>query len=114
MSVSLSETAARHITKIISDSSDKALAVRLEVLGGGCSGYQYKFGFSGDIDPVEDVIIERSGGKLVIDKTSLGLLEGSEIDYGESLMESGFRVVNPQATSSCGCGSSFSVKESKI
>ena len=61
-------------------------------------------------DAAEDVIIERDGAKLVVDKTSLDLLKGSEVDYGESLMEAGFKVINPNATSSCGCGSSFSVE----
>jgi len=85
MSVSLSEAAARRINSVAAEQG-----VRLEVLGGGCSGYQYK---------------------LVIDKTSLPFVEGSEVDYGETLMESGFRVVNPQAASSCGCGTSFSIKD---
>ncbi len=83
--------------------------VRLEVLGGGCSGYQYRFGFNAVFNVDEDVIIERDGAKLVVDKTSLPLLQGSEIDYGESLMEAGFQVRNPNATSSCGCGSSFAI-----
>lgn len=112
MSVSLSESAARHINKITAEAGAGALAVRLEVLGGGCSGYQYKFGFADALDPAEDVVIERDGAKLAIDKTSLGLLEGCEVDFGESLMEAGFRIKNPNAASSCGCGSSFSVKDS--
>ena len=111
MSISLSESAARRINKIVAESGKAELAVRLEVLGGGCSGYQYKFGFADTIDKGEDCVIEREGARLVVDKTSLGLLEGSEVDYGESLMESGFKITNPNAATSCGCGSSFSVKE---
>lgn len=111
MSVSLSESAARHINKIVANSGAGILAVRLEVLGGGCSGYQYKFGFADRIDAQEDILVERDGAKLAIDKMSLGLLDGCEIDFGESLMEAGFHVKNPNAASSCGCGSSFSVKE---
>ena len=110
MSVSLSESAARHISKLVTEAGEGVLAVRLEVLGGGCSGYQYKFGFADAVDAAEDVVIERDGAKLAIDKTSLGLLEGCEVDFGESLMEAGFRIKNPNAASSCGCGSSFSVK----
>jgi len=106
MSISLSEAAARRINLV-----SKEQGVRLEVLGGGCSGYQYKFGFAEAVNALEDVVIERDGAKLVVDKTSLSYLEGSEVDYGETLMESGFRVINPLAASSCGCGSSFSVKE---
>ena len=83
--------------------------VRLEVLGGGCSGYQYRFGFTSAHDPAEDVIITRDGAKLVVDKTSLELLRGSEVDYSESLIEAGFQVRNPNAKSSCGCGTSFAV-----
>jgi len=110
MSIILSEAAARRINKVTAGEAG-ALGVRLEVLGGGCSGYQYKFGFAETIDANEDVTIERDGAKLVVDRISLGLIDGSEVDYGESLMESGFRIQNPQAASSCGCGSSFSVKE---
>jgi len=106
MTVSLSEAAARRINKVAAEQG-----VRLEVLGGGCSGYQYKFGFAETIDAGEDIVIMRDGAKLIIDKTSLPFVEGSQVDYGETLMESGFRVVNPQAASSCGCGTSFSVKE---
>ena len=110
MNVTLSEAAARHINKIVSESGGSAHAVRLEVLGGGCSGYQYRFGFADTVDEAEDVVIEQGGARFVIDRTSLEIIKGSEIDYSESLMESGFRVVNPNAATSCGCGNSFSVK----
>lgn len=83
--------------------------VRLAVLGGGCSGFSYKFDFDDSFDPAEDIIVERDGARLVVDKTSLELLQGSEVDYSESLMEAGFKVKNPNAVSSCGCGSSFAV-----
>ena len=105
----ISEAAARRINKVVQDEKNPALMVRLEVLGGGCSGYQYKFGFDAKFDAAEDVLVQRDGAKLVVDKTSLELLKGSEVDYGESLMEAGFKIINPNATSSCGCGSSFAV-----
>jgi iron-sulfur cluster insertion protein len=108
-SLSLSEAAARRIKKVVASENNPALMVRLEVLGGGCSGFQYRFGFDAVAKQDEDIVIERDGAKLVIDKTSLDFLKGSEVDYGESLMEAGFRVNNPNATSSCGCGSSFAV-----
>ncbi len=108
----LSEAAARRINKVIADEKNPALMVRLEVAGGGCSGYQYKIDFDTKYDAAEDVIIERDGAKLVVDKTSLDLLKGSEVDFGENLMEAGFKVNNPNAASSCGCGSSFSTKSS--
>jgi iron-sulfur cluster insertion protein len=107
--LSLSETAARRIKNVVSAENNPSLMVRLEVLGGGCSGYQYKFSFDALAKPGEDIVIERDGAKLVIDTTSLDLVKGSEVDYGESLMEAGFRVKNPNATSACGCGSSFAV-----
>jgi iron-sulfur cluster insertion protein len=107
--LSLTEAAARRIRRVVLAENNPALMVRLEVLGGGCSGYQYRFGFDAAFNADEDAVIERDGAKLVIDKTSLDLLKGSEIDFGESLMEAGFRVINPNATSSCGCGSSFAV-----
>jgi iron-sulfur cluster insertion protein len=107
----LTEAAARRINKVVADEKNPALMVRLEVLGGGCSGYQYKFNFDSSFDPNEDVLVERDGAKLVVDKTSLELLQGSEVDFGESLMEAGFQIKNPNATSSCGCGSSFAVEK---
>ena len=106
----MTEAAARRINKVVADEKKPDLMVRLEVAGGGCSGYSYKFGFDNRFDAAEDVVITRDGAKLVVDKTSLDLLKGSEVDYAESLMEAGFKVNNPNAESSCGCGSSFSVK----
>jgi iron-sulfur cluster insertion protein len=105
----LTEAAARRIKQVVASENNPALMVRLEVLGGGCSGFQYKFGFDTTVKQGEDIVIERDGAKLVIDTVSLGFLKNSEIDYGESLMEAGFKVKNPNATSSCGCGSSFAV-----
>ena len=107
--LSLSASAARHICKIVTDTPNSAPMVRLEVLGGGCAGFQYKFGFDATFNPDEDALIERDGAKLVIDRTSLDLLKGSEVDYTENLMEAGFKVNNPNATSACGCGTSFAL-----
>lgn len=108
-SLSLTEAAAKRINKIIRAENKPDLVVRLEILGGGCSGFQYKFGFEEAIKPEEDIIVERDGARLVIDATSLDLIKGSEVDYSENLMEAGFKVKNPNATSSCGCGSSFAI-----
>jgi iron-sulfur cluster insertion protein len=110
-SLTLTAAAAKRINKVVADEKNPALMVRLEVAGGGCSGYSYKFGFDSACDPAEDIVVTRDGARLVVDKTSLELLKGSAIDYGETLMEAGFKVVNPNAASSCGCGSSFAVKE---
>jgi iron-sulfur cluster insertion protein len=109
-SLRLTDAAARRINKVVADQKNDQLMVRLEVLGGGCSGYQYKFDFDTKFDAAEDIVISHDGARLVVDKTSLELLQGSEVDFGESLMEAGFRINNPNATSSCGCGSSFAVK----
>jgi iron-sulfur cluster insertion protein len=105
----LTAAAASRINNVVAAEHNPALMVRLEVLGGGCSGYQYRFNFDNGFNLETDVIVERDGAKLVVDKTSLELLHGSEVDFGESLMEAGFRIKNPNATSSCGCGSSFAI-----
>lgn len=107
--LTLSAAAARRINAIVAAENKPHLMVRLEVLGGGCSGFQYRFGFDTHAANADDCVIERDGARLIVDKTSLDLLQGSEVDYGESLMEAGFKVNNPNATASCGCGSSFSV-----
>lgn len=108
-SLQLTESAALRIKKVMSEQNNPNLLIRLEVLGGGCSGYQYKFKFDTLVNEVEDIVIKRNGASLVVDKTSLELLKGSEVDYGESIVESGFRVQNPNAVSTCGCGTSFAV-----
>ncbi len=108
--LTLTDAAAARINTIVAGQTDGTQMVRLEVLGGGCSGYQYRFGFAAAPDENEDIVITHQGARLVVDKTSLELLRGSAIDYGESLMEAGFKVVNPNAASSCGCGTSFAVK----
>jgi iron-sulfur cluster insertion protein len=82
--------------------------LRLAVSGGGCSGFQYGFSFD-DARNEDDRVFERDGVKLVVDDTSLDLLVGAEVDFVEDLVGSSFQVRNPNASSSCGCGSSFSV-----
>ena len=82
--------------------------LRLSVSGGGCSGFQYGFSFD-DTRNEEDVEFERDGVKLLVDETSLDLLAGAEIDFVEDLVGASFQVRNPNATSSCGCGSSFAI-----
>jgi iron-sulfur cluster insertion protein len=104
--VGLTERAARRIAEITRAEGRPAL--RVAVLAGGCNGLQYRFELD-DPNPDEDLIIERAGAKVVIDPVSLDLLAGAELDYAEELMGSYFAVKNPQAKSSCGCGTSFSV-----
>ena len=106
--VSLSDSAAKRIASLIQQEGDASLMLRLSVSGGGCSGFQYGFSFD-NAAQVDDHLFERDGVKVVIDETSLDLLAGAEIDFVEDLVGASFQVRNPNAKSSCGCGSSFSV-----
>jgi iron-sulfur cluster insertion protein len=106
--VGLSESAAKRIAWLITQEGDPALMLRLSVSGGGCSGFQYGFSFD-NARQADDHIFERDGVKMLVDDTSLDLLAGAEVDYVEDMVGSSFQVKNPNAASSCGCGSSFSV-----
>lgn len=106
--VTITDSAARRIAELMSAEANPKLMLRIAVSGGGCSGFQY--GFTLDETRLEDdVLFERSGVKVVIDTTSLELIQGSEIDFVEELVGSSFQVRNPNASSSCGCGNSFSI-----
>jgi iron-sulfur cluster assembly accessory protein len=107
MSVQLSETAAKRVAWI-AQRQGKPPILRLSVEGGGCSGFQYRYGLADSIEP-DDTVTQRGDVKLVVDPVSLDLVEGSEVDFVESLGGSAFRITNPQAASGCGCGASFSV-----
>ena len=104
---SVSESAARRIAFLAAKEA-KPVMMRVAVLGGGCSGFQYNFSFE-DQRNDDDLVIERNGAAVLVDSTSLELLKGSELDYVEEMVGSSFQVKNPNATSSCGCGNSFSV-----
>jgi len=106
-SFSVSQSAAKRIAFLASREA-KPVMMRVAVLGGGCSGFQYNFSFE-DQRNEDDLLIERDGATVVVDSTSLELLKGSELDYVEEMVGSAFQVKNPNATSSCGCGNSFSV-----
>jgi iron-sulfur cluster insertion protein len=106
--VSLSASAARRIGALIAAEGNPGLMLRLAVSGGGCSGFQYGFSFD-DSRNADDAVFERDGVKLLVDETSLGLLGGAEVDFVEDLVGSSFQVRNPNATSSCGCGTSFAI-----
>lgn len=105
--VSLSASAARRINAILADQVE-ADFLRVSVEGGGCSGFSYKFDFGKSIGD-EDLVIERDGAKVAIDAVSLPFLEGSEIDFVDELIGAAFKIHNPNATASCGCGTSFSI-----
>lgn len=105
--VTVSASAAAQISTILK-SEDRQALLRVSVSGGGCSGFQYGFDLVDEKND-DDLIIERDGVRVVIDPVSLPFLEGSEIDYVDSLIGAAFKVHNPNATSSCGCGTSFSI-----
>ena len=105
--VTLSSSAARRL-KAISAQEGRPLMLRVAVEGGGCSGFQYKFDLV-DAAEDDDLKIERDGAAAVVDTLSLALLGGSEIDFVDQLAGAEFRVRNPNARSSCGCGVSFSI-----
>ncbi len=100
---SLSERAATRISEIAQQG-----ALRVAVLAGGCSGFQYKFELDDQRRP-DDLVVEREGARVLIDPVSLDLLGGAELDYTDELMGSHFTVRNPNASSSCGCGTSFAL-----
>jgi len=106
--INVTERAAAKVQSLIAEEGDKTLMLRLSVSGGGCSGFSYSFSLDGEIT-TDDKIYEFHGIKLVIDDVSLDLLGGSEIDYAEDLLASSFRVSNPNASATCGCGTSFSL-----
>ena len=103
----LTDRAAARIAEIAA-SADHA-ALRVAVLAGGCSGFQYSFELDRAQAP-DDVVVEHGGARVVIDPASLDLLAGAELDYTDALMGSHFAVRNPNARSACGCGTSFSVE----
>ena len=105
--VTLSESAARRL-QAISQREGRQMMLRVAVEGGGCSGFQYQFDL---VDAVQDddLKVERDGAAAVVDIVSLALLGGSEIDFVDELAGAEFRVRNPNAKSSCGCGVSFSI-----
>lgn len=105
--ITLTERAARRISEILGREPAGSM-LRVSVEGGGCSGFQYKF----DIDrrqATDDLVIRRDGATVLVDQISVGYLAGSEIDFVDDLIGASFRINNPHATASCGCGTSFSL-----
>jgi iron-sulfur cluster insertion protein len=105
--VSLTQSAAKRVQVLVAGEGNPGLMLRLAVSGGGCSGFSYGFSLDAATNP-DDRIFEHHGAKLVVDETSLDLLKGGEIDYVEDLLAASFRITNPNAKSTCGCGNSFS------
>ena len=106
-SVIVTDRAAARIKEILaSEAPDTKL--RVSVLGGGCSGFQYDIGFDTSAQP-DDMVIANDGATVLIDPVSLPFLAGSQIDFVDELIGASFKITNPNATASCGCGTSFSV-----
>ena len=104
--IEITEDAQNYIDDLIK--KDKSDYFRITVLGGGCAGFQYKFDFDKKKND-DDILIKTNKISVLIDKISLGLINGSKIDYVNELIGSSFKVTNPKASSSCGCGTSFSL-----
>jgi iron-sulfur cluster assembly accessory protein len=105
--IGLTPSAAARVAAI-AKRQGKAPILRLAVDGGGCAGFQYRFGLADEVEP-EDLQTVQDGVTLVVDEMTLDLVRGSAVDYVESLGGASFQVTNPNAASGCGCGSSFSV-----
>jgi len=105
--VELTPSAAARVAAIASKQG-KPPILRLSVDGGGCAGFQYKFGLADAVES-DDMIAERDGVRLVVDSVSLDLVRGSAVDFVENMGGASFRVTNPNAASGCGCGTSFSI-----
>lgn len=103
-----SEAAAKKVAALISEEGNPALKLRVYISGGGCSGFQYGFEFD-ESQSEDDLALQRDGVTLLVDPLSLQYLMGAEVDYRESLQGSQFVIRNPNAKTTCGCGSSFSV-----
>lgn len=106
--IAFTEAAAHKVRELISEEDNQALKLRVYINGGGCSGFQYGFSFDEE-QADDDLAIDREGARLVVDPLSLQYLSGAEVDYSESLSGSQFVIRNPNARTTCGCGSSFSV-----
>ena len=109
MAVLLTKKAEDKVKEIMSEQPEPYAGLRFQVVGGGCSGFQYRMGFDKNFNDQSDAVFEFDGLKVFVDKQSLLYMDGAEVDYIEGLHGAGFKFNNPNSTGSCGCGSSFSV-----
>ena len=109
MAITLTKKAEEKAKEILSQQPEVYAGLRIQVIGGGCSGFQYRMRFDTNHSDQADVVFEFDGLKVFVDKSSLLYMDGVEVDYVERLNDAGFKFTNPNATGSCGCGSSFSV-----
>ena len=110
--VSLTQPAVEAVRDVITKKNLQGYALRLYISGGGCSGYQYGLALDNNI-LAEDSVIETDGIKLIVDEVSIKYLQGATVDYVEGLTNSGFKINNPNAASSCNCGQSFNSESSE-
>jgi iron-sulfur cluster insertion protein len=106
--VGFTESAANKVKVLIAEENNPMLKLRVSVDGGGCSGFQYAFAFDENVGD-DDTVIEKNGATMLVDVTSMQYLNGAEVDYLEGLEGARFVINNPNADSTCGCGSSFSM-----
>jgi iron-sulfur cluster insertion protein len=106
--IALTASAVQKMQALLEDEGDDSLCLRVFVTGGGCSGFQYGFTFDTEVNE-DDAQVEQEGVKVLVDSLSYPYLDGANVDYQESLEGSRFVVNNPQAASTCGCGSSFTI-----
>jgi iron-sulfur cluster assembly accessory protein len=112
--IEITERAATQIRKMLATRNQGENALRVGVRGGGCSGFEYTFGWESVPNTGDSVFDAPGGGKVFIDPKSLRLLDGIVLDYDTSLLSKGFVITNPHATSTCGCGTSFSVADHEV
>jgi iron-sulfur cluster assembly accessory protein len=107
--ITLTDTASSKVKELLAQEGEDGLMLRVAVRPGGCSGFSYEMFFDGDIAPDDQqATFGEAGVKVVVDPTSAQLLEGASLDYKDGLNQAGFAITNPNATRTCGCGSSFS------
>ena len=109
MAIMLTKKAEDKVKEIMAEQPEPYAGLRIQVVGGGCSGFSYRMGFDKNFSDQSDQIFEFDGLRIFIDKSSLLYMDGAEVDYVEGLHGAGFKFNNPNVTGSCGCGSSFSV-----
>lgn len=108
MGVEITDSAIKRIARILAGEPGKT-ALRISVEGGGCSGFSYKYDLVSEPPANDDLVIQRDGATILIDAVSLPFMDGSQVDFVDDLMGQAFKIHNPNAVSSCGCGASFSI-----
>ncbi|HRF58728.1 MAG TPA: iron-sulfur cluster insertion protein ErpA [Fimbriimonadaceae bacterium] len=112
MPITLTTRAACELKELMASQEKTTAALRVWVAGGGCSGLQYGMALDDESPEADDNVFEQDGLKIFVDPLSLQYMEGAEVDYVDDVLGGGFKIENPNATSSCGCGSSFKTEDS--